>query len=141
MVFAYGGLTIDPATNCSESGECAPILVPIAAGIGFIAILIGASHLLANTSRGSEIDLAAGRLRWWQGRTRKHDGEHGEIALADIAAIRIRHVEDRTDIISLLDHAGERQPWFDAEVMPWRVEAWLARLTKACPHIRIERID
>lgn len=141
LVFAYAGLTIDPATNCSESGECAPILVPIGAGIGFVAILTGLSHLLANASRGSEIDLAAGRLRWWQGRTRNYAGDHGEIALADIALIRIRHVEDQADVVSLFDHAGQRQPWFDEEVLPWRRDAWLDRLTSVCPHIRVERID
>ena len=140
-VFAWAGLTIDPATNCSESGECAPILVPIAAGMGLIAILSALAQLFANPSRGSELDLEAGRLRWWQGRTSGHRGDCGEIDLADISLLRIRTVEDSSDLVSLFDHTGERQPFFDSEVLPMRFGAWLEHLTRAAPHIRVERVD
>jgi hypothetical protein len=30
LVFVYAGATVDPATNCSWGGECAPWLVPVA---------------------------------------------------------------------------------------------------------------
>ena len=41
LVFAFAGATIDPATNCDESGACAPWLVPVAFWMGVLATVAG----------------------------------------------------------------------------------------------------
>ena len=140
-VFAYGGLTIDPATNCNESGECAPILVPIAAGIGLLAILGALVQLTANPSRGSVLDFGNGQLTWWQNRTMRSLGDGGMIALQDISLLRIRKAGDGADIVSLFDRHGERLPFFDGEVIHWRQDEWAKQLVAACPHITFDVVD
>ncbi|MFM5906142.1 MAG: hypothetical protein ACKOPO_00900 [Novosphingobium sp.] len=137
-VFLYGGLTIDPQTNCSEAGECAPWLVPIAALIGILTTVMGAGQLLANARRGSRFDPATGDLVWWQNRTRTQAGDHGRIHPSQISRIRIVKESEAADGVHLYNLEGDRQHFFDAEVIPWDVEGWAARLTARWPHIELE---
>lgn len=137
-VFLYGGLTIDPLTNCNDSGECAPILVPIAAIIGILATVMAAAQIAANTRRGSCIDPATGDLIWWQNRTRTHEGDHGRIHPSRIGRIRLVEESEKADAVHLYDLEGVRQPYFDEEVIPWDVKKWVRGLIDQWPHIVFE---
>ncbi|MFM6933327.1 MAG: hypothetical protein ACKOUT_13925 [Novosphingobium sp.] len=139
-VFLYAGLTIDPQTNCSEGGECAPWLVPIGAIIGALATMTAAAQLLANTRRGSRIDPQTGELVWWQNRASGHPGDHGRIHPQQINRLRIVKESESADSVHLYDHHGARQAYFDEEVIPWNAEKWAARLIARWPHIRLEVI-
>lgn len=132
--FAYAGFTIDPQTNCSESGECAPWLGPVAAVIGLGAMAMGAGALLANAGRGCRFDPASGELIWWQNRTRTHAGDGGRIAPAEISCVRLDRDSDSAEI-HLYDQAGDRLPFFDSEVIPFDHEAWARDLIAHWPHI------
>lgn len=136
-VFLYAGLTIDPQSNCSEGGECAPWLVPIAAVIGALATVTAAARLLANTRRGSRIDPDTGELVWWQNRASGHPGDHGRIHPQEISRIRIVKESESTDGVHLYDRDGVRQAYFDADVLPWQIEEWAERLVARWPHIAL----
>lgn len=137
--FLAAGLTVDPADNCSEDGrDCAPWLVPIAKWMGVIVALMGAGQLAANTRRGSRIDPETGDLLWWQNRTATHSRQEGRIHPSQISRIRIARSDDGADQISLFDLEGNRQFWFDAEVIPWPQDRWIARFAAEWPHIRVE---
>lgn len=140
-VFLFASQTVRPEDNCSADGECAPWLVPVAGVMGAVVLAGGAGQLLANPRRGSRIDPAAGTLEWWQGRARGWPGDHGAIALADIARIRIQRRDEEADAVSLYDHSGERLPFFDSEVIPWRHEAWAKALVARAPHIEMDLIN
>lgn len=137
-VFFWGGVTIDPQTNCSEDGECAPWLVPVAAGIGALVLLAGTAQLWANTRRGSRIDPETGDLVWWQNRASGHDGDSGRIHPSQISRLRIVKESEGADGVHLYDLAGQRQHFFDGEVIPWDAEKWAARLAARWPHIKVE---
>lgn len=136
--FTAAGFTIDPASNCSDAGECAPWLVPIAAGLGLLAMVSAAAWLLANPSRGSRLDLASGELVWWQGRTPRHAGDHGRVNLADVTRILIERQSESADELHVYDRSGLRLPYLDSEVVPWRCDEWADRLVQAFPHIILE---
>lgn len=137
-IFVFASQTIRPESNCSADGECAPWLVPLAGFLGAVALAGGTGQLLANPRRGSRIDPDAGTLEWWQGRTARYPGDHGAIALADIARIRIQRQDEGQDCVSLYGHDGDRLPFFDAEVIPWRHEAWARALIAFAPDIGLE---
>lgn len=137
-VFLYAGLTIDPLANCSDGGECAPWLVPVAAVMGGLFGLAGLGQLLANQERGSRIDHESGELCWWQNRTRTAPGDTGRIALQDISRIRIDRRDEGLDGVHLYDQAGTRQPYFDEEVIPANSERWARALAARYGHIQIE---
>lgn len=138
-VFVYAGLTIDPASNCAENGECAPWLVPLAAVIGAGFCLTGLGQLLSNGARGSRLDAAANRLDWWQNRYPGRPGDNGTIALDQIERILINHQREDTSI-SLYDRQGERLAFFDNEVIGQSAESWAERACELFPSIRIEFI-
>lgn len=137
-VFLYGGLTIDPRDNCSEGGECAPWLVPVAAIIGAIGTITACAQLLANTKRGSQIDPDSGDLVWWQNRASGHPGDHSRIHPDKISRIRIERESEGADGVHLYDLEGVRQPFFDTDVIPGRSDIWAARLHARYPHITLE---
>ncbi|WP_310530890.1 hypothetical protein [Novosphingobium sp.] len=137
-VFLYAGLTIDPQTNCNESGECAPWLVPIAAIMGALATATAIARLLANTRRGSRFDPDTGDLVWWQNRANGYPGDHGRIHPAEIGRIRIVKESEGADGVHLYDRHGNRQPFFDSEVFPGRAEHWAAQLIARYPHIKLD---
>jgi hypothetical protein len=139
-VFAWAGLTIDPATNCSESGECAPILVPIAAVIGIASVIGALARLAVNPSSGSLLDLDRGELSWWQNRSSSNPGDGGFIALQDVALLRIEKESEGPDGVHLYNLDNKRQHFFDSEVIPWRYEEWGRKLVAAAPHIKLEVI-
>lgn len=136
--FLAAGLTVDPASNCGADGECAPWLVPVAKWMGAIVTLAGAGQLVANTRRGSRIDPASGDLLWWQNRTAQSSRREGRIHPSQISRIRISRNSDGDDHISLYDLQGNRQPWFDAEVIPWPQDRWIARFAAEWPQIVVE---
>lgn len=136
--FLAAGLTVDPATNCSSDGECAPWLVPVAKWMGVVVTLMGGGQLAANTRRGSRIDPETGDLLWWQNRTARSARQEGRIHPSQISRIRIARNSDGDDHISLYDLEGNRQPWFDAEVIPWPQDRWVARFAAHWPQIRVE---
>ena len=136
IVFTYGGFTIDPQSNCSSGGECAPWLVPLATLLGLGAIAIGLGTLIANPRRGCRYDAARGELVWWQNRTLLDPGNEGRIDPAEIARIRIIRDSDYTEVY-VYDRAGERLPWLDSEVIPWPYEAWADRVIERWPHVEL----
>lgn len=138
LLFLYAGLTIDPQSNCSESGECAPWLVPVAAGIGILLTAAMLGQLWANPNRGSMIDPQTGDLIWWQNRTRLHPGDEGRIAPADISRLRIQRHSEGADDVHLYDREGARQFYFDGEVIPSPYEKWAEALIAQYPHIVFE---
>ncbi len=137
-VFMYAGSVVDPQSNCSEGGECAPWLVPVAYLVGMVAAAAGAGHLWANPRRGSCFDPLTGELVWWQNRTFRHSGVEGRIAPERISRIRIVPQDDSADAVHLYDLGGERQPYFDSEVIPWPYDRWAGQLAARYPGIRIE---
>ena len=139
-VFVYAGLTIDPASNCSEGGECAPWLVPAAAALGIAFCFGGLAQLISNAARGSRLDAASGRLDWWQNRYPGRPGDCGTIALDQIERILIKRDSENTDI-SLYDRQGERLAFFDTEVIGQSAESWAARVRNLVPGIRVEFVD
>lgn len=138
LVFAWAGSTIDPLTNCSEDGECAPWLVPVAQWMGFAAALAGVGHLWVNPRRGSRIDADSGDLIWWQNRLASWEGDGGRIHPSRIGRVRIISDSD-SDEVHLYDLNGERQAFFDTDVIPWPYDRWADRLAAQWPHIVVEK--
>lgn len=145
MLFAVGGMMFaatfvaDPA-NCDETGRnCAPWLVPIARVVGGTFGLLGAARLLLNPRNGCAIDPATGDLVWWQERLGKHGGKEGRIHPSQISRISIVSQSDDMDAVHLYDLAGERQAFFDGEVIPAPFEKWAMQFAEKWPHIQVER--
>lgn len=139
--FLWASLVVKPEDNCSEGGECAPWLVPVAGVMGALALAGAAGPLLANTRRGSRLDFAAGTLEWWQGRTDRHPGDHGAIALSDISRIAIRGRDEDSDLVSLYDRQGERLAFFDSDVIGGHPESWARNLVRLQPAIHLDLQD
>ncbi|WP_151719244.1 hypothetical protein [Gemmobacter serpentinus] len=136
--FLAAGLSVVPEENCNAAGECAPWLVPVAKWMGAGFALMAAGQLLANPTRGCRIDPESGDLIWWKNRNAAFPGQAGRIAPAQIARITLRRVSEGDDAISLFDQDGQRQFWFDAEVLPWPQDRWLKALVARHPHIKLE---
>lgn len=132
--FIYAGITVDPQSNCSADGECAPWLVPIAFGMGLLAFAMGLGHLIANPHRGSRVDFAARRLYWWQS---KEERDAHSLSLDDVARIKVRAGDDN-DGIFLYDHDGNLLPFPDQGAVPWAYQDWATALTGHFPHIALE---
>ncbi|MFT3723101.1 MAG: hypothetical protein QM773_05890 [Hyphomonadaceae bacterium] len=137
LVFVFAGSVVDPATNCSQDGECAPWLVPVAFWMGVVASLAGIAGLIRNPRRGSRINARTGELQWWN---EAHSGDVRSLRLADVAMIRVDTISD-TSTLRLFDRQGELMPFAGAEVVPWRLEAWAREIGKLQPHIRIEMAE
>ena len=139
-VFVYGGFTIEPATNCNDSGECAPWLVPLGGvmGLGVVAMALG--PLLANPQRGIMLDPATDELVWWQNRTARHPGDEGRIAPEQIARIRYVSQGDATEI-HVYDRQGNRLPYLDEEVIPGWPLTWARHMVGRWPHIVLVEED
>lgn len=138
LFFAWAGASVDPLTNCDEAGNCAPWLVPLAYWMGVGLLLSGLAIAWANPRRGSRIDPATGDLIWWQCRIGGREGDCGRIHPSAIGLIRIIRQSDSSDELHLYDGGGDRQPYFDAEVVPWPQDKWVERLVTAWPHIRVD---
>ena len=54
------------------------------------------------------------------------------------AAIAIVSQSDSMDEVHLYDLAGERQHYFDGEVIPSPFEGWAKTLAEAYPHIQVD---
>lgn len=141
IAFFATGVMVDPMKNCDAAGDCAPWLVPVAKWLGAGAMLIAAGQLWVNPRRGSRIGPETGDLIWWQRRSLGHAGVGGRIHPSRIGAIRILRRGESADEVHLYDLDGERQFWFDAEVIPWRQEAWARSLAAGWPQIRVEVVD
>lgn len=137
-VFVFAALSIDPQDNCNEAGECAPWLVPIAFVMGAVVGIGGLAQLIANPRRGSRVDPETGALLWWQNRVGTAPGDEGMIDPNDIGSIRIVKQSEGSDEVHLYDRNGERQFYFDEEVIPTDQEGWAKILTEKWPHIRVE---
>lgn len=48
VVFFLAGLTIEPSSNCSDGGECAPWLIYVALFLGALVLLGTISALVVN---------------------------------------------------------------------------------------------
>jgi len=134
LVFVYAGATIDPATNCSSGGECAPWLVPVAFWMGVLATVGGAAALLRNPRRGSRINQRTGELMWWD---ETHSPDVRSLKLADVAVIRTDTSTD-TSTVMLFGRHGELMPYAGAEVTPWPFPKWAHGVAKLYPHISVE---
>jgi hypothetical protein len=139
-IFLYSSLIIDPQTNCSADGECAPWLVPIAFAIGAGVGLAGLGWLLANPNRGCHID-ANGTLVWWQNRYGQSGGDGGAIDPAEISRIRIDRRRESADEVHLYNRGGERQFYFDDEVIGWDKIGWAEAMRERFPHTIVEVLD
>lgn len=137
-VFVFAGLTVNPQDNCGANGECAPWLVPIAFVMGAAVGLSGLGMLMANPNRGSQIDPDTGELVWWQNRYGISGGDEGRIAPAEISLIRIIPCSESKNEVHLYNRAGERQFYFDEEVIGWDPERWAEAMRKRWPHIAVE---
>jgi hypothetical protein len=136
LIFWWMGMSVDPAGNCSADGECAPWLVPLAAGMGVLALLGGGAMLIANPRRGSRVDSATATLYWWQGRRLpRYPGESGSVALGDIKRIRIVTTSESDSIFFYGDDGLLPLP--DGEAWPWPYQDWAQRLAAAYPHIEV----
>jgi hypothetical protein len=137
LVFWIAGNSIDPRENCSDNGECAPWLVPLAAGMGALALCGGAAMLIANPRRGCRVNAATGMLHWWQGRRGGQlASEEGGIAIAKIARIRVVNTSD-SDHIYFYRADGALLPLPENEAFPWPYQDWAGRLVRAYPHIEL----
>lgn len=134
LVFVFAGATIDPATNCDGSGECAPWLVPVAFWMGVVVALSGAIGLIRDLRRGSGVNARTGELVWWN---EIHASASGRLNLADVSIIRVDNSSD-SSAIWLLDGKGELLPFGGTEVVPWKLEDWARGVAKLQPHIRVE---
>ncbi|MFV0645558.1 MAG: hypothetical protein ACK5NN_13850 [Sphingomonadaceae bacterium] len=141
LVFLYAGATVDPARNCNDAGQCAPWLVPVAWWTGIAFTVIGLGLLWGNPRRGSCIDDATGDLVWWQGRNGKQPGDAGRIHPSRIGRIVFVPTSEDGDEIHLYDRDGQRQPYFDAEVVPWSCHQWARQFVESWPHIELEIRD
>ena len=141
VILWYAGATVDPLANCNESGECAPWLVPIAYGLGVLFAAAGLGLLYANPRCGHTIDPASGDLAWWQKRIGSRPGDEGRIHPSMIGSIAIDHSDDGEAQVHLFDLEGNRQAFFDGEVIPAPYEAWARKLQRQWPHIRIDVRD
>jgi hypothetical protein len=136
IMFAWAGYTVDPATNCDDSGNCAPWLVPIAWAIGMLATFCAIALLWHNHERGSYIDIAAGELVWWTS-----SKDHAErYPIADISCIRIDLGSDSDDI-HVYHRKGERIGFAGTEVVRWPYQDWAKAIGDRYPHIVIEIRD
>lgn len=140
LVFAFAGYSIDPRTNCSDSGECAPWLVPVALAVGLLATLSGLAQLIVNPRRGSYVDVAAGELIWWEGKLADgRVGSQGRLALSNIARVRIVDGGDNADEIFLYDHDNQLLPFGGSEVIRWPYSTWAEQLAALCPRLVVEQ--
>ena len=138
-IMCVGASMVEPANNCDESGrQCAPWLVPLAMLVGGSFGLLGAARLAANHRNGSRIDPVTGDLVWWQERFGASGGKEGRIHPSQISRIAIVSQSDDMDEVHLYDLIGERQHYFDGEVIPSPFEQWARTLAEAYPHIRVD---
>lgn len=135
-VFVYAGYTVDPQSNCNDSGECAPWLVPVGGIMGLAFVGMALATLLANPQRGSTIDPASGELVWWKNRTAMHPGDQGRIDPRHIARIRVITSSDSSEL-HVYDQAGERLPYFDCEVIRGAPETWARHAVQRWPHVAV----
>ena len=134
LVFACAGATIDPAANCSDSGECAPWLVPVAFWMGVLAFAAGLIGIVRDFRRGSCINARTGELVWWN---EVHASASGRLKLSDVSIIRVDASSESTTVL-LLDRQGKLLPFAGVEVLPGRLEQWARGVAKLQPHIRVE---
>lgn len=130
--FLWVGIVVDPQSNCGDSGDCAPWLVPVAYLLGALFALAGFAQLWANPRRGSRIDPASGDLLWWRG------AETGRIHPSCISRIRIVAQDDSADAVHAYDDSGDRLPFLDEEVIPWPADRWARAMAAAWPGIALE---
>jgi hypothetical protein len=137
ITFWWAGTTLRPEDNCDDSGECAPWLVPLAAGAGLMALTLGGAMLIANPRRGSRVDPVAGVLHWWTWRRGpRQAAKKGQIPLAEISRIRVVNTSDN-DFIYFYGQDGDLLPLPEAEAFPWPYQDWAGRLVAAYPHITL----
>lgn len=135
LVFAYGGATIDPASNCDESGrECAPWLVPVAFWVGVVTTLMAAALWLHNPRWGLRVDTVERRLYWWDGRI---GAGLRSVSLDELASIRLASLDDERDVLHFEDGQGQRLPAPSTDLLPANRERWLQALQQRFPHLRV----
>lgn len=140
-VFVFAAFSVDPQKNCGSNGECAPWLVPIAFVMGALVGLSGLGMLMANPNRGSRLDPDTGELVWWQNRYGTKGGDEGRIAPEEISLIRIDRRSESKNEVHLYNREGERQFYFDEEVIGWDPERWGEAMRERWPHIAVEVAD
>jgi hypothetical protein len=136
LIFVFAGVTVDPSTNCDESGrECAPWLVPMALGMGILASLAAMASLVRGGKWGSRIDLQQQRLYWWD--TRESPTVHS-IAFADIKRITVRVIDDSDDNLFFYDRDDVLLPIPKTENFPHTYEKWAQSVAIHFPHVVVE---
>ena len=77
-------------------------------------------------------------LVWWQEWFGAGGGKEGRIHPSQIGRISIISQSDDMDEVHLYDLAGERQAYFDGEVIPSPFEGWAKKLAEKYPHIQVD---
>jgi hypothetical protein len=138
LIFAAFGFAVTPGGPCISVADCMPWPAFVAKWAGALVMLVAFGQMVANKQRGCRIDPESGDLIWWKNRSATHDGQSGRIHPARISRLAILYDSDGAAEISLQDLDGQRQPWFDTEVLPLNVEGWARALVARYPHIRLE---
>lgn len=134
--FMLAGLTVDPATNCDASGrECAPWLVYVALGMGVLAVAVGVGLWGANRRWGSRLDLAQGRLLWWDDAV---SDQQQSIALHAVSKIKVQHHSESSDRMFFYNQDGVLMRFTDEHAVPYNFEQWARDLSIHFPHITVE---
>lgn len=135
LFFMMAGLSVDPATNCDESGrECAPWLVYAALGMGVLAVAAGVGLWGANRRWGSRLDLAQRRLWWWDNAM---SAEPQYIALDAVSRIKVQRPSESSDRLFFYDHDGALIRFTEEHAVPYGFEAWARDLAMHYPHITV----
>lgn len=138
LVFLLAGLTVDPNSNCSESGECAPWLVYVALVIGGLTLVGAISAFILNYKWGFKLDLVNKRLVWWETRV---SPDRRSFLLDDVSLIKVHTGQDSGDEIFFYDKSGNLLPFPSREVGPSDCDRWAQEIADLCPHIKVEVKD
>ncbi|MBK6744643.1 MAG: hypothetical protein IPG66_17455 [Hydrogenophilales bacterium] len=138
LVFALAGVTIEPGTNCSESGECAPWLIHVALVVGVLVSLSGIAMLLANRQWGYRLNMDERRLYWWD---TSRSPEPRSLVLDDVSLIKVRVVCEGSDHVFFYDQAGNLLPFPSEGVSPPACENWARDIGDRFPHVKVEVED
>ena len=134
--FLYAGATVDPATNCDESGrECAPWLIPVAFWMGIVGTSMGLGLLAFNRKWGSRLDLGRRTLTWWDSAV---SAERHDIALDDVARIKVQRFSESNDRMFFYDKHDAWIRFPEERGVPYDAERWARDLAVHYPHITVD---
>lgn len=138
LAFALAGVTVEPSTNCSESGECAPWLIHVALAVGVLASIASIAMLMANRKWGYRLNMDERRLYWWD---TNRSPEPRSLLLDEVSLIKVRVVSDGSDQVFFYDQAVNLLPFPSEGVAPPACENWARDIGGKFPHVKVEVED